>query len=381
MLLTSSKHVKGITTPEIGRLHREVSALTAENNGVEEDQRTYTRREVLKGLACGGLALTGAAAVLPACAPLLSEIDERRTEEREADQEDPSELGPPTYRLPTEDGAWAPPVSHVARLPSGGPVIHIDGLGTFGFHAHQVETVRPDIFQPGHFSLFDILVHLSEMGDIDHDYHFDEAMDTHVIDAVDGERGWWYNAHYSAGWFEASVTPMDLYPYKDGTVVRLDRIGEDRLAPIYQSYRDEVQRLAANGGEVVIPELTIRAPSGRIEFQDVVVTAYDVRNDVLQPGVVTALDAIISLAEQGQIANLELTWYDRIARADPVDSYWVERINDDVASGGCGYVYECGSREFAGFAGAHNHIPADVQVSRSPEYALWFWICLGRAGL
>lgn len=132
---------------------------------------------------------------------------------------------------------------------------------------------------------------------------------------------------------------------------------------------------------VVIPDPTIRAPSGRIELQDVVVTAHDVRKDVVQPGVVTALDAIISLTEPGQVANLELTWYHRTARAEPVDSYWVERINDDVASGGCGFVYECGSREFSGFAGAHTHIPADVQVSRSPEYALWFWICLGRAGL
>jgi len=355
--------------------------MKAENDRAENHQRTVSRRELLKGLAFGGLALTGAAGALKACAPLVREIDEPQIDEREADEGETRRPGAPSYRLPTEDGEWRPPVSHAARLPTGGAEIRIDGLGTFGFDASDVETVRPDIFRPGHFSLFDILVHLSQTGDIDLDYHFDEAMDTHVIDAVDGQQGWWYNAHYPAGWFEASVTPMDLYPYKTGSVVRLDSISEDRLAPIYQSYREEMQRLAANGGQVVIPDLTIRAPSGRIEFQDVVVTPHDVRSDMLQPGVVTALDAIISLAEQGHISNLELTWYERIARADPVDSYWVERINDDVASGGCGFVYECGSREFAGFAGAHNHIPADVQVSRSPEYALWFWICLGRAGL
>ncbi len=355
--------------------------MGTKNDSGEHDRRRLTRRELLKGMAWSGLALTGAAGVLSSCGLRVRETEEREIDQRETSEGEDVQPGAPSYRLPTEDGEWTPPVSHVARLPAGGAEIRIDGLGAFGFDASQVETVRPDIFRPGHFSLFDILVHLSEMGDIDLDYHFDEGMDTHVIDAVDGEQGWWYNAHYPAGWFEASVTPMDHYPYKSGTVVRLDSIGEDRLTPIYQSYREEVERLAANGGQVVIPDLTIRAPSGRVEFQDVVVTAHDVRSDLFQPGVVTALDAIISLAEQGRISNLMLTWYQRIARADPVDSYWVERINDDVASGGCGFVYECGSREFAGFAGAHNHIPADAQVSRSPEYALWFWICLGRAGL
>jgi hypothetical protein len=174
---------------------------------------------------------------------------------------------------------------------------------------------------------------------------------------------------------------MDMYPYKNNMRIRVDSHSERRLAAIYQGFRREVQRLRDNGGEVVIPDLTIRAPGGRVSFQDVAVRPHNVRSDVLQPGVVTALDAIISLAEQGQISNLELTWYERIAGAQPVDSYWVEQINEDVAVGGCGFVYETGPREFASFSGTHIHIPADVRVTLSPEYALWFWICLGRGGL
>ncbi len=340
-----------------------------------------SRRELLKSMACGGLVLTGAASLLSGCARQVRELDERLTGDRERDEGETAEARALTYRLPTEDGDWIPPVSHVARLPTDQGEIRVEGLGTFGFDSSHVETVRSDIFRPGHFSLFDILVHLSEKGDLVLDYHFDEALDAHVIDGVDGEEGWWYNAHYPAGWFEASVTRMDHYPYKNGTVVRLDRVRADRVATIYETYREEMQRLAVNGGQVVIPDVTIRVPGGRVDFEDVVVNAHDARSDMLQPGVVTALDAIISLAEQGQISDLELTWYERIGRADPVDSYWVERINDHIATGGCGFVYECGPREFSGFAGAHNHIPADVQVSRSPEYALWFWICLGRGVL
>ena len=90
----------------------------------------------------------------------------------------------------------------------------------------------------------------------------------------------------------------------------------------------------------------------------------------------TALDALISLAEQGKLSDLGLTWYERIAAADPVDSFWVETIDQAQASGGCGFVYETGPRYFSGFSGSHIHIPSDVRVTVSPEYALWFWICL-----
>ncbi len=144
--------------------------------------------------------------------------------------------------------------------------------------------------------MFDVLVHLSEKGLIALDYHFDEAMDTHVIDALNGESGWWHNAHYSAGWFEPNVFRMDHYPYKNNMRIRLDREKEDRVEAVYHTFREEVGRLEANGGQVVIPDVRIRTPNRRLAFDDVVVTPHDVRTDVLQPGVVTALDALISLA-------------------------------------------------------------------------------------
>jgi hypothetical protein len=206
-------------------------------------------------------------------------------------------------------------------------------------------------------------------------------MDTYVLDGIDGEGGWWHNAHYSAGWFEPNVFRMDMYPYKNNMRVRFDRENEGRLEAIYGGFEEEVGRLRTNGGQVVIPDMRIRAPGGRLAFRDVVVTSHDVRKDMLQPGVVTALDALISLVEQGELPELKLTWYERIAGADPVDSYWVEKLGEDVAVGGCGFVYETGPRRFAGFSGTHIHIPADARVTISPEYALWFWICLGRGGL
>ena len=291
--------------------------------------------------------------------------------------EQPEPGKPVSYHLPTQDGKWSPSIQQNGRKPTGVGKVRIEGIGEFSFDAEQVKTLRPDIFQPGHFSVFDVLINLSEKGDIKMDYHFDGNMDTHIIDAINGEPHWWYQAKYSAGWFESNVFRMDMYPYKDGTEIRLNRQREEYIARICRTFGDEVLRRMRTGGEVILPEVVIQSPRGVVmNFTDVKVTPHNVRSDILQPGTITALDILLSLGEQGKLSNIKLTWYESIGPADPVDSYWVDQIDNDIASGGCGFVYETGPKEFSGFAGSHIHIPLDVRVIVSPEYALWFWICL-----
>jgi len=282
-----------------------------------------------------------------------------------------------SYFLPTEEGKWVLPLYHSGRKPRGTGKVYIAGVGDFTFNASQVRTVRDDIFHLGYFSVFDILVHLSEQGDIQLDYHLDGKMDTHIIDGINGKAYWWYEAKYSGGWYESNVFRMDMYPYKDGAEIRLNTHREEYIARICRTFGDEVVRRMRNGGEVIIPEVSIQGPRGRAKtFKDVKVTPHNTRSDIFQPGIITALDILLSLGEQGKLSGIKLTWYDRIGGADPVDSYWVEQIDEDVAVGGCGFVYETGPDEFSGFAGSHIHIPLDVRALVSPEYALWFWICL-----
>ena len=83
------------------------------------------------------------------------------------------------------------------------------------FNPEQVNTSRPDIFQPGYFSVFDVLIHLSEQGKLELSYHFEEDLDTHVIDSLNGEAHWWFDAYYSGGWTENHVHRFDFYPWKD----------------------------------------------------------------------------------------------------------------------------------------------------------------------
>ncbi|MBN1262310.1 MAG: hypothetical protein JXB35_16645 [Anaerolineae bacterium] len=325
-----------------------------------------SRRRFLKQLAMG----LASGCVLAACAPLLNASV-------------PEEVG---VKMPTgapedvpareDSSGWQPPEPRTGDLPAGAGAIDVWGVGTLLFDTSGITSVRPDIFRSGHFSLFDALMQLDRQGDVTLDYHFDETMDTHVIDALNGKSDWWYRAHYAAGWPEPNAFRMDMYPYKNRMWIQLIQGEEEWRARVHRTFRQEVARWNREGQRAIIPDFTIRTPIETWTFKDVEATAHNARSDVLQPGVATALDALISLTERGDLPGLGLTWYESIGAADPVDSYWVEELGASVASGGCGFVYETGPRGFVGFSGSHIHIPADVRVIRSPEYALWFWICL-----
>ena len=102
------------------------------------------------------------------------------------------------------------------------------------------------------------------------------------------------------------------------------------------------------------------------------VTAHNLRNDTFRDGVITAIDVILSLSDQGKITH-KLTWYEQIGQAE-ILNYFVDGIDSDIAYGTCGFVYEEGSEKLR--YGNHIHIPSDYRVLNSPEYEEWFWICL-----
>jgi len=266
------------------------------------------------------------------------------------------------------------PGSSVA--PSGPAIVQIDGLGALTFDSGAVTTVRPDVFRDGHYALFDVLVHLHRTGQIGLAYHLDETLGTHVIEAINGLSGWWYDAYYSGDWSEKSTMRMDLYPYKRGTVLRIRRADPERIRQIETTFRDEMQRLAESDGRVIVPSVKISTPRGRWAFSDVTVCAHDTRGDVLVPGTVTALDILLSLCDQGLLSDVSLVWYDRIGAAETVASYFVEQVNEAVAYGGCGFVYEVGPEIYAGYRGNHVHVPSDVRVIVAPAYGRWYWLCL-----
>lgn len=254
-----------------------------------------------------------------------------------------------------------------------GEQITIEGVGTYVYDPNEVLPIRDDIFNDGYFSIFAILVHLADNNDISMNYHFDDRMNTYVIDDINGIPDWWYYAYYDGGWRERSVYRMDHYPYKEGITIHLYEDDEDTIHDIYDTYIDEITRFNANEGRVIIPEVIIDGRSVSRTFYNVEVTAHNLRDDIYQEGIITAIDVIMTLGDLEEI-TYELQWYDSIGYADIVRSYWVHAINDDVQIGTVGFVYEAGNWDYYLFEGNHIHIPSDTRVINSPEYVRYFWI-------
>jgi len=253
--------------------------------------------------------------------------------------------------------------------------IRIEKVGSFKFDPRKIASLRPDIFKKGHFSVFDILVYLDETQKIELSYHFDNSLNTHVIDSINSKDNYWYVTYYDGGWPECNAYRMDHYPYKDKMFIRIDQDSEKYLGQRFEAFRKEIERLKKNKGKVIVPEVHIDGPTTNLILQDIEVTPHNLRNDIFQDGYITAIDVIMSLGDQNKI-SYDLKWYDSIGTARVVKNYWVERINNDQARGSCGFVYEAGSYNFEGFQGNHIHLPSDSRGINSPEYVLFFWICL-----
>ena len=252
--------------------------------------------------------------------------------------------------------------------------IQIVGIGWPEYNSKEILSVRPDLFKEGQFSIFDILVYLDNKNEINMDYYFDEEMDTHVINSINGEKNLWYSAYYDGGWYEDNVFRIDHYPYKPGMEIKINHARRGFLDPLFNSFRREVARLNNNNGTVIIPNVRIKSPHNNLNFQNVTVTAHNLRNDTLHEGVITAVDVIMSLGDLG-LLTYKLNWYETIGRAK-VKNYYVDGINNDIAYARCGFVYEAGDLRYSGFKGNHIHIPSDIRIINSPEYEEWFWICL-----
>lgn len=122
--------------------------------------REISRRDFLLRLVGGCVALSGVGSALAACAPLAGD-DSAETEADTPSESTPAvAVAPEMTVLPTAEGAWTLEATVNGSAPQGTGKIQIADVGKFSFDARDVETVRTDIFRPGHFSLFDILVHL-----------------------------------------------------------------------------------------------------------------------------------------------------------------------------------------------------------------------------
>ena len=283
-------------------------------------------------------------------------------------------------------GSWSVASSvRVDPVPVAPGSIEIRGVGTFTYDPTTITSLRPDLFVAGRFSAFDVLVQLAAAGQIDLKYAYDETEKTYVVQSINGLDGWWYDVRLPGGAYERTALRVDTYPIKDGASIYLYIEDPARLAAIHASFREEAARFRSNNGQVIVPVVTIKGPRSTVTFQDVVVTAHNSRPDIFQPGVITALDVLLSLGEQGKITGLDLTWHATIAGVPNVNHYMVDWISIPDALGekdtSCSYMDDAATEGLRGFLTAHSHTATEIHLSPdnevlvSPGYVEWQWLC------
>jgi len=249
----------------------------------------------------------------------------------------------------------------------GNPEINIGGT-VYKFNPNEIDSARPDLFQPGSFSVFDILVHLNSTGEISLNSHFNASMDTYVIDSINGNTDyWWYYIYYSGGHLEKNVVRIDHYPWKPESQIILYHETESYINAAFSLFTEEVSRYTANNNSITIPIVTIVGHSFNTIFYNLTVIPSNLRIDTFKNGVITAMDVIITLGDLGYI-TYELKYVVKMGSARVVNSFFVDKINSDEATGRCGFLYDV-SNSFI-------FLSADERILTSPESVNFYWGCL-----
>jgi hypothetical protein len=244
------------------------------------------------------------------------------------------------------------------------------GDESFLFDSSELETVSPDLYNPGYFSMFDVMVHLGSQGHIDLKYEFDPSMNTHIINSINGEKNWWYFAFYHEGSPEQNAYRMDHYLWKEGATLRLYKADPSFLETLYHLFREEVKRREENNGKLILSIVIIRGANLEKAFEDVEVIPFNMVKDIYREGTTTVLDMLMTLKEQNRI-DCDIKWFKRYGKAI-INDYWLVSLDGDKFAGRVGWAYEVGS--FKVWRGLHRpHIPIGCRVLISPDYVEFFW--------
>jgi hypothetical protein len=294
-------------------------------------------------------------------------------------------------------------------LPIPPSYVEIDGVDyLFDPLQHAITSVRTDIFAPGHFSMFDVILAVADHNGISIQYHFDPECQTHFIDQVDGQWGdYWYHFAYDVGSDFMEITYRRAYRWDEalwrpGVSIRL--VEGENLEEIQSEYREEVQREQDNGH--MIPSVTIECDpswyegnppeSHRINvsrtFSDLVITPHNLRavghpgaySKPFQPGVVTSIDVLLTLVDLGELDLVTSVFYTYFAE-NYIDSYYVVAMGFPGegmahASGRQGFVYITNNGSYYNLpnnADRKFHMTSDISVVHAPDFTRWYWIELG----
>ncbi len=247
---------------------------------------------------------------------------------------------------------------------------------------HDIQTTRPDVFAANYFSIFDVILTILDKNNIAVEYDYDEDAKCHFITSLDGKPGnYWYKHIYHNNEFEY-MTGFETVPYRwDELLWKPGTKGEiTNVAPPRQEFIEGVQR--DGDGFTIVPKVII----DKNTYTDVKVTphnylsenAYQPHMKPFKDGVISALDVLFSLQDEGLINNVRLTYYDFINYAciktkkwnfetgSYVGSFIVTRINDRNHRGHNGWFF-CQTE-----AQRVLHVTAGLGVIHGCNIVQWF---------
>ncbi len=267
----------------------------------------------------------------------------------------------------------------------------------------KIDSLRPDLFAEGRGSVLDLLLWVSKKYDLDIQVEKDEALNTHFVTSIEGieglpeavdqqhlgetqGQGWKYlvgpsvwEEKVEGGYDTADIYykeeeiyfRMDHHPLKNEMSIVLVPAQPGEMEIRKRKYRREMQRLADNGGKVIVPEIVIDfkpakysatgeilVPNQRAVFKNIEVKPHNLRTDLYQPGVITELDAWLSLVEQRPDLKIDYSYWPKLSTNSNVQGYVATAISfngrDDLGNivnetytnnGSCGFVHTTGEWE------------------------------------
>ncbi|MBW3138249.1 hypothetical protein KUV56_01765 [Ferrimonas balearica] len=266
--------------------------------------------------------------------------------------------------------------------------------------AWKDQAIRDDIFQPGHYSVLDVMMYISEQRDdfevtlgefneerqtyeytvsfdADGDGTFDNDPATHYTQWKDYKDSdlWSISFYHSggkmlgddAGDFETVYDRLDEMLVRHQTEIRIMPTSPEYRDRMWASQKAEVDFKKANGGKVMLSEITLDMDDtdGYIDSSihpiatNIEVKAYNLRTDVYRPGVITQLDYVIAAAEASATtgeADFGFTYWPTLSTGSQLGSYVMNRINHPLtghdganglrAEGLDGWNYAAGMEEF-----------------------------------
>jgi hypothetical protein len=284
-----------------------------------------------------------------------------------------------------------------------------DSIYTFIPSEYNITSIRPDIFNIGYYSMFDVILAVAAKKNIPIEYYWDDSCKTHFITKINNVvADYWYHFSYDVGSGNSSEIQLrranrwDEALYRQGVWIYI--VSGENLGQIKREFKEEILREKAQGHLIPLVRFSINPSnykgnppeSHRItiqkDFNNVLISPHNYRSTgfptpytkPFKPGVITSFDIPLSLKDQGKLNAVSSVFYNFFG-GKFIDSYYLVElgfpgIGITHSSGRQGFVYITENGTFNSLPNnADNklHITSDIHVIHAPDFSYWRWIELG----